>query len=377
MELSEAIIMATRRMAACVKNGRAGLTEKSATELLLEGSRGAYTTARTWKQQSIFRFKEHIERLANSVKLIVDNNSTNPQEELLKLKDVINPGTLEPIVRKELEVGMQFFFKSIEPSPDDEVRITILISWEHPEGGHDFDIDSHYMLLPPRSNPPISTLLLGAPRSNAAAKDSQWIRDKQWLEDARGGRHFEEVLLVTEDGGVLEGTQTNFFAIYDGKLWTANDGVLDGTVRGVVLRAAKELNIPVELKPPCLTELPRWEGCFITSTSRLVMNVDSVTLHHALFERMSETTKQEIKELVNDGHSFTDVEVASPSVLSPTEKKEEEADPLHRQDLTMKLKGSKLITMLEDKVASHLEDSSVAIWSRGKLGKQEEVKQAE
>ena len=107
------------------------------------------------------------------------------------------------------------------------------------------------------------------------------------------------------------------------------------------------------------------------------MNVDSVTLHHALFERMSETTKQEIKELVNDGHSFTDVEVASPSVLSPTEKKEEEADPLHRQDLTMKLKGSKLITMLEDKVASHLEDSSVAIWSRGKLGKQEEVKQAE
>ena len=91
-------------------------------------------------------------------------------------------------------------------------------------------------------------------------------RDKQWLEDARGGRHFEEVLLVTEDGGVLEGTQTNFFAIYvrsamqqngwpsrsassfllqDGKLWTANDGVLDGTVRGVVLRAAKELNIPV------------------------------------------------------------------------------------------------------------------------------------
>ena len=74
---------------------------------------------------------------ANSVKLIVDKNSTNPQEELLKLKDVINPGTLEPIVRKELEVGMQFFFKSIEPSPDDEVRITILISWEHPEGGHD------------------------------------------------------------------------------------------------------------------------------------------------------------------------------------------------------------------------------------------------
>lgn len=45
-----------------------------------------------------------------------------------------------------------------------------------------------------------------------------------------------QILLVTEQGAVLEGTQTNFFAIQDNKLHTAQEGVLMGTVRGVVLQ---------------------------------------------------------------------------------------------------------------------------------------------
>ena len=45
-----------------------------------------------------------------------------------------------------------------------------------------------------------------------------------------------QILLVTEQGEVLEGTQTNFFAMQDNKLHTAQEGVLMGTVRGVVLQ---------------------------------------------------------------------------------------------------------------------------------------------
>lgn len=44
-----------------------------------------------------------------------------------------------------------------------------------------------------------------------------------------------QILLVTEQGGVLEGTQTNFFALVDGAVHTAKEGVLMGTVRGVLL----------------------------------------------------------------------------------------------------------------------------------------------
>ena len=47
-----------------------------------------------------------------------------------------------------------------------------------------------------------------------------------------------QILLVTAQGAVLEGTQTNVFAVKDNKLYTAQEGVLLGTVRGVVLQVS-------------------------------------------------------------------------------------------------------------------------------------------
>lgn len=44
-----------------------------------------------------------------------------------------------------------------------------------------------------------------------------------------------QILLVTQQGDVLEGTQTNFFAVIDNRVHTAREGVLMGTVRGVLL----------------------------------------------------------------------------------------------------------------------------------------------
>lgn len=44
-----------------------------------------------------------------------------------------------------------------------------------------------------------------------------------------------QILLVTQQGDVLEGTQTNFFAVIDNAVHTAKEGVLMGTVRGVLL----------------------------------------------------------------------------------------------------------------------------------------------
>ncbi len=49
-----------------------------------------------------------------------------------------------------------------------------------------------------------------------------------------------QILLVTEQGLVLEGTQTNFFAVVDDTVYTAEEGVLMGTVRGVVLEVGSE-----------------------------------------------------------------------------------------------------------------------------------------
>lgn len=85
-----------------------------------------------------------------------------------------------------------------------------------------------------------------------------------------------EILLLDEEGRVLEGTQTNFFAIVGGVVYTAGDGVLEGSIRKMVLEECAQAGIPLVLTPPNATEMDRWEEAFISSTSRLVLPIDEV-----------------------------------------------------------------------------------------------------
>jgi branched-subunit amino acid aminotransferase/4-amino-4-deoxychorismate lyase len=55
---------------------------------------------------------------------------------------------------------------------------------------------------------------------------------------------------------------------------TAGEGVLLGTVRDLVLQVCREEGIPVSDIPPRIHDIPSWEGCMITSTSRLCLPVD-------------------------------------------------------------------------------------------------------
>ena len=77
----------------------------------------------------------------------------------------------------------------------------------------------------------------------------QWVIQRKTLEREKG--HANEVVLADEQGRLLEGTQTNFYAVIDGELWTAgNDLVLPGTIREIVLRVCERNSIPVRFEPP-------------------------------------------------------------------------------------------------------------------------------
>lgn len=76
----------------------------------------------------------------------------------------------------------------------------------------------------------------GMPRVNAKAKDSEWIRQRQALEAAKPA-DVNEVILVSQDGALTEGLTSNFFVLSErGDVITAQEGVLDGTVRQVILQ---------------------------------------------------------------------------------------------------------------------------------------------
>jgi branched-subunit amino acid aminotransferase/4-amino-4-deoxychorismate lyase len=55
---------------------------------------------------------------------------------------------------------------------------------------------------------------------------------------------------------------------------TAGDEVLKGTVRHIVLEVCRKESIPVTELPPRLEDVAKWEGCMVTSTSRLCLPVD-------------------------------------------------------------------------------------------------------
>ena len=161
------------------------------------------------------------------------------------------------------------------------------------QGSSNIDITSR------NKSPHVRVLIHGHGRKNALAKDSAWVFDREkltYIEDDNQEKEsdnnnidmedssrqpFEEVILINDDGELLEGTQTNFYVVSSqnpNSIITANEGILYGSVRDSVLRACKHHNIPVELRPPTLHDLKDACGVFLTSTSRWVMPVDEVCL---------------------------------------------------------------------------------------------------
>lgn len=62
----------------------------------------------------------------------------------------------------------------------------------------------------------------------------------------------------------------------NGTVYTKGEGVLQGTVRNLVLTICEKLGIPTCLEAPRVDEIPLWDACFITSTSRFVMNINTL-----------------------------------------------------------------------------------------------------
>lgn len=268
-----------------------------AVDLLRALPRGAYTTARTSLcGRSIFDFKTHVTRTASSAQSI-------QAEEGQALDASASPEILGALMRAGAAAALTRA-RAAAPAPT-EFKVTMLRLWGEercaealralapalspplstlpsmlPSQTSDVPVSmllTHVAPLAPPRAPPVRAVACGAPRAHALAKDSAWVSQRAALEAAAKGPGIEEVLLVDAQGGITEGTQTNLFAITRaGALQTAGEGVLEGTVRGLLLSLAAEQGIPVLLTAPLLSEAHSWRGAFLTSTSRLLLPLDEL-----------------------------------------------------------------------------------------------------
>lgn len=112
-------------------------------------------------------------------------------------------------------------------------------------------------------------------RHNPQAKLTDFIPRADLLrKNLPAGVH--EVLMVDQRGFIREGLSSNFFAVIHGQLWTADEDVLPGITRHLVLDEARLAKLPVQMSAVALSQVPLLQEAFITSASRGILPVREI-----------------------------------------------------------------------------------------------------
>ena len=221
------------------------LTGPTLDAVSLQLPEGAYTTLRTFDRERIIGLSAHLQRL-------VDSHALAGRGRALDL----------PAIRSALRAVL-----AREGLDAARLRLTT-----------PFDGERVYISIEPFDAYPPKCYACGVrcnttrlSRDIPRAKLTDFIAPSRAAR-AEGDPEIHELLLVDAGGRILEGTSSNFFAVLDGILRTAGEGVLEGVTRGLVLAEAEEI-VPIVLDAIVVADLPRLSEALITSSSRDVMPV--------------------------------------------------------------------------------------------------------
>lgn len=207
---------------------------------------GIYTTFRTYGGPFVLGLDRHLYRLVESHQILDDDRPLD--------LTVIRAGVRAALADANL--------------PDVKVRITT------PFGQPDL-----YIGLEPLTPWPADFYENGVlcrtstlERDNPQAKYTAFIAPSR-AEKAAADPTVHEFIRLNPDGYLLEGFSSNFFALKNGQLHTADEGVLAGVTRSIVLTLAEQADLTVVYTPIHQSDLPTLTEAFITSASREVMPI--------------------------------------------------------------------------------------------------------
>lgn len=213
---------------------------------------GAYTTFCTYQRSMALRLDDHFTRLEETARLA---------------------GQTIVLERPQLRQALRQAVQLTPEEKDLRLRLSIdLVS----QPGQVYLIADRLRTPPPQAyRQGVKLVTVPFQRDNPKAKLTGSI---QRAEQVRGqlaaGVH--EALMVGPGGQLLEGLSSNFFAVRSGQVWTAEEGVLSGITRSLVLDEILRAGIPLRLEAVRLSELPEIDEAFITSVSRGVLPVRQV-----------------------------------------------------------------------------------------------------
>lgn len=114
-------------------------------------------------------------------------------------------------------------------------------------------------------------------RPNPQAKSNRWIQRRDEARKTLPAWAYEG-LVCTEDGQILEGFSSNFYAISREELYTATDIVLAGIARRILLTVAEGF-IAVTFDPVRREQVPSFDEALLTSSSRGVVPIVRIDEH--------------------------------------------------------------------------------------------------
>eukprot|EP00929_Paragymnodinium_shiwhaense_P107407 TRINITY_DN734_c0_g1_i1.p1 TRINITY_DN734_c0_g1~~TRINITY_DN734_c0_g1_i1.p1 ORF type:complete len:396 (-),score=66.66 TRINITY_DN734_c0_g1_i1:203-1390(-) len=287
-------------------------------EDLLDKHVGAYTTARTVDKTNVFELTMHCTRLYDTATAILERPVEAYADKArrtaaLEFLRTVGPQGLKPLVTREISAVLSLAEDELGDSgpngaDDKEYQITMVVTWDsvgdHTPEGRGLDFFTFAQPMPSTASM-VDVHAYKAERSCPTVKDVQWTKDRKGLEKLQKEARVNEVIMYGPTGSVTEGLQTNFFAVTpDGTLLTAADEhVLSGTVRKVVLEVAEKESIPVRFECPDINKMSEWDSCFICSTSRLVKPIHTLSAPDLGLKRdfpAEASVTHKLEELVRD-----------------------------------------------------------------------------
>ncbi|MBN1231341.1 MAG: aminotransferase class IV [Anaerolineales bacterium] len=108
-------------------------------------------------------------------------------------------------------------------------------------------------------------------RENPQAKTNAWVKERLEAKKNIQGEYYEAII-IDDDGDLLEGFSTNFYAFIDGDLFTEGENILPGITRKGVLSVAETM-FSIHFQAVNRSQIPDLQEAFITSSSRGIIPV--------------------------------------------------------------------------------------------------------
>jgi branched-chain amino acid aminotransferase len=225
---------------------------KTFEEMLAGYSLGVYSAFRTFAHNKFLYLEAHLARLRKSMSLL----GWEYQFDEVPLRHALH------------QVCTAY------PLPEARVRVDVLAEPVIAQ-----DVSSRLLIgLMPFTSPPEAfyregirvDVVLGLRRDEPQAKTAVFAQHRRQYQKSSD---VYEYLMLDDDGRILEGLTSNFYAVKDGILRTAGSGILEGITRKIILNLAGELGIPIQLNAVHMDELPHLQEAMISSSSRAVLPV--------------------------------------------------------------------------------------------------------